>query len=237
MPSMTSRRLAPHAVPTRGMLGAGVAAAAAAAGLLATAAPASAAALYPQHYVLKGSTGYAVAEIQNALGIPADGVFGRVTKAAVIAFQKRDGIEVDGVVGPQTWGALFGSWTVSAYRPTYTPSYSSERSYAPATTPATSYAPVHTYTATRSYSTTTTTTSYSSSGGYSIPSSIVKCESGGNYGAVNPSSGAGGAYQILPSTWAAYGGTGLPQNASPAEQNAIAAKIYAAQGASAWVCR
>ena len=27
------------------------------------------------------------------------------------------------------------------------------------------------------------------------------CESGGNYSAVNPSSGAGGAYQILPSTW------------------------------------
>ena len=36
------------------------------------------------------------------------------------------------------------------------------------------------------------------------------CESGGNYGAVNPSSGAGGAYQILPSTWALYGGQGAP---------------------------
>jgi hypothetical protein len=75
-----------------------------------------------------------------------------------------------------------------------------------------------------------------SSGGYSIPASIVTCESGGNYSAVNPSSGAGGAYQILPSTWAAYGGQGLPQDASPAEQNAIAAKIYATQGASAWSC-
>ena len=37
------------------------------------------------------------------------------------------------------------------------------------------------------------------------------CESGGNYGAVNPSSGAGGAYQILPSTWRLYGGKGSPQ--------------------------
>ena len=36
------------------------------------------------------------------------------------------------------------------------------------------------------------------------------CESGGNYGAVNPSSGAGGAYQILPSTWELYGGQGEP---------------------------
>lgn len=75
-----------------------------------------------------------------------------------------------------------------------------------------------------------------SSGGYSIPSYIVQCESSGNYSAVNPSSGAGGAYQILPSTWAAYGGTGSPQSASPAEQNAIAAKIYAADGPSAWSC-
>lgn len=72
--------------------------------------------------------------------------------------------------------------------------------------------------------------------GYSIPASIVMCESGGNYRAVNPSSGAGGAYQILPSTWAAYGGTGLPQNAPPAEQDAIAAKIYAAGGPSQWSC-
>jgi hypothetical protein len=72
--------------------------------------------------------------------------------------------------------------------------------------------------------------------GFSIPASIVMCESGGNYSAVNPSSGAGGAYQILPSTWAAHGGTGLPQNAPPAEQDAIAAKIYASGGPSQWSC-
>lgn len=81
-----------------------------------------------------------------------------------------------------------------------------------------------------------TQTSYSSGGGYSIPSSIVQCESGGNWSAVNPSSGAGGAYQILPSTWAAYGGTGAPQDASHAEQSAIAARIMASQGPSAWTC-
>ncbi len=82
----------------------------------------------------------------------------------------------------------------------------------------------------------TTTPTSAASGGYSIPSSIVSCESGGNWSAVNPSSGAGGAYQILPSTWAAYGGTGSPQDASPAEQSAIAARIYASQGPSAWTC-
>jgi septal ring factor EnvC (AmiA/AmiB activator) len=73
-------------------------------------------------------------------------------------------------------------------------------------------------------------------GPYSIPSYIVMCESGGNYGAVNPSSGAGGAYQILPSTWRLYGGKGSPQDASKSEQDSIAAKIWAASGSGAWVC-
>ena len=81
-----------------------------------------------------------------------------------------------------------------------------------------------------------TPTAGDASGGYSIPAGIVQCESGGDWSAVNASSGAGGAYQILPSTWAAYGGTGSPQDASPAEQSAIAAEIYASQGPSAWTC-
>jgi peptidoglycan hydrolase CwlO-like protein len=73
-------------------------------------------------------------------------------------------------------------------------------------------------------------------GPYSIPTYIVMCESGGNYHAVNPSSGAGGAYQILPSTWAAYGGQGAPQDAPKAEQDRIAAEIWRDSGPSAWSC-
>ncbi|MGB7587876.1 MAG: transglycosylase family protein [Solirubrobacterales bacterium] len=73
-------------------------------------------------------------------------------------------------------------------------------------------------------------------GPYAIPTYIVMCESGGNYSAVNPSSGAGGAYQILPSTWQLYGGSGAPQGASKAEQDRIAAEIWADSGGSAWVC-
>lgn len=73
-------------------------------------------------------------------------------------------------------------------------------------------------------------------GPYAIPTYIVLCESGGNYDAVNPSSGAGGAYQILPSTWELYGGTGLPQDATKEEQDRIAALIYADSGTSPWVC-
>jgi septal ring factor EnvC (AmiA/AmiB activator) len=73
-------------------------------------------------------------------------------------------------------------------------------------------------------------------GPYSIPAYIVMCESGGDYSALNPSSGAGGAYQILPSTWALYGGKGAPHEAPKGEQDRIAAEIWADSGAGAWVC-
>ena len=72
-------------------------------------------------------------------------------------------------------------------------------------------------------------------GPYSIPTYIVMCESGGNYSALN-ASGAGGAYQIMPATWKAYGGKGLPNEASKAEQDRIAALIYADSGTAPWVC-
>jgi hypothetical protein len=64
---------------------------------------------------------------------------------------------------------------------------------------------------------------------------VIAHESGGNPSAVNPSSGAGGLFQFLPSSWAAYGGTGLPENASVAEQWAIAEHAQAVSGWSPWV--
>lgn len=78
--------------------------------------------------------------------------------------------------------------------------------------------------------------SWNDFGPWAIPEAIVMCESGGNFSALNPSSGAGGAYQILPSTWELYGGKGLPHQASPEEQHAIAAMIWADSGPAAWVC-
>jgi len=73
-------------------------------------------------------------------------------------------------------------------------------------------------------------------GPYSIPTYIVMCESGGDYSALNPTSMAGGAYQIIPSTWEAYGGKGLAHEASKSEQDRIAAEIWADSGPSAWSC-
>jgi peptidoglycan hydrolase-like protein with peptidoglycan-binding domain len=50
--------------------------------------------------------GSSVADLQRALGIPADGVFGRQTARAVRDFQRSHGLKADGVVGPATWAAL-----------------------------------------------------------------------------------------------------------------------------------
>jgi resuscitation-promoting factor RpfC len=71
-------------------------------------------------------------------------------------------------------------------------------------------------------------------GGGGFQSCVIAAESGGNAGAVNPYSGAGGLYGFLPSTWQALGFSGLPQNASVATQNAAFAREYAQSGASAW---
>ena len=66
-----------------------------------------------------------------------------------------------------------------------------------------------------------------------IPSYICQRESGGNYGAVNSSSGAGGMYQFMPSTWNAIAAAiapewiGVPpQNAPPAVQDQFAAYLW-----------
>jgi peptidoglycan hydrolase-like protein with peptidoglycan-binding domain len=49
----------------------------------------------------------AVAELQRALGIPDDGIFGPQTEAAVIAFQERSGLDPTGEVTVKTWLKLF----------------------------------------------------------------------------------------------------------------------------------
>jgi murein DD-endopeptidase MepM/ murein hydrolase activator NlpD len=60
-----------------------------------------------------GSSGALVAQVQKALSIPADGIFGLQTDGAVRRYQARAGLQVDGIVGPATWGALFPSATAA----------------------------------------------------------------------------------------------------------------------------
>ncbi|MDQ6969517.1 MAG: peptidoglycan-binding domain-containing protein [Mariprofundus sp.] len=54
----------------------------------------------------QGSRGREVIELQQALGIADDGVFGAGTKQAVEAYQKEHGLMVDGIVGSQTLAAI-----------------------------------------------------------------------------------------------------------------------------------
>lgn len=56
----------------------------------------------------KGTKGTPVKELQNALGLKADGYFGAGTEKAVKAYQRSKGLTVDGVVGPKTLAALKG---------------------------------------------------------------------------------------------------------------------------------
>ena len=65
---------------------------------------------------------------------------------------------------------------------------------------------------------------------------VAQCESGGNW-SINTGNGYYGGLQFLPSTWRAYGGTGMPHQASKAEQIRVAQKTLASQGPGAWpVC-
>ncbi len=75
------------------------------------------------------------------------------------------------------------------------------------------------------------------SGGFVIPYAIVLCESGGQNLPPN-SAGASGYYQIIPSTWKLFGGTGPAAYLAPkSEQDAVAARIWnGGKGASNWVC-
>lgn len=77
-----------------------------------------------------------------------------------------------------------------------------------------------------------------------LPAYICECESGHNYSALNASSGAGGMYQFMPSTWdgvarqIAPEWVGTPPHlAPPAVQDRFAAHLWAGgAGRSHWSC-
>lgn len=74
-------------------------------------------------------------------------------------------------------------------------------------------------------------------GPWAIPWAVVRCESGGQNLPPN-SAGASGYYQFMPATWRAMGGsTPHAYQASKAEQDRLAAKLWnGGRGARNWVC-
>jgi peptidoglycan hydrolase-like protein with peptidoglycan-binding domain len=76
-----------------------------------TAPPLAGTSLHPT--IRYGSRGPAVEELQQKLNqagatptLAVDGIFGPLTRTAVVAFQRAQGLEPDGIVGPLTWGRM-----------------------------------------------------------------------------------------------------------------------------------
>jgi septal ring factor EnvC (AmiA/AmiB activator) len=78
--------------------------------------------------------------------------------------------------------------------------------------------------------------SYGAGGGWSIPYSVVNCESGGQDLTPN-SAGASGYYQFMPGTWNDYGGYSQAYQAPKSLQDQRAQQVWnGGAGASNWVC-
>ncbi len=94
----------------------------------------------------------------------------------------------------------------------------------------------------RQHAATSSHRSSSNGSGSGVLGCIKQRESRGQYGAVNTSSGAAGAYQFMPSTWnntaRSAGRADLvgvnPANASAADQDAMAQHLLATQGLGPW---
>lgn len=144
-----------------------------------------------------------VSAAQSALGIPADGVAGPITRKAVRAFQRSKGLTVDGIVGPQTLAAL--GVTAGSGPAAKTRSADGDAATAAAATGDAS----------------------------PLLESIALCESGGDPAMVSASGQYRGKYQFDRETWASVGGSGDPAAASESEQDRRAQTLLSQRGASA----
>lgn len=63
---------------------------------------------------------------------------------------------------------------------------------------------------------------------------IARCESGGNPRAVSPGGTYRGKYQFSRATWRSLGGRGDPADASEAQQDRMALKLYRLRGTAPW---
>lgn len=159
----------------------------------------------------RGDRGAAVRQLQRALSVRADGIFGRGTERALRSFQRRHRLAVDGVAGPATLRALrLPARAASVRRKPRSSSTSSLSS-------------------TSSISSTPSTSSTSAQ-----LQRIAQCESGDNPRAVSSSGTYRGEYQFDRATWRSVGGHGDPARASEHEQDRRAAILLRRSHGSAW---
>ena len=156
--------------------------------------------------VKRGDRGPAVEQIQRKLGVSADGVFGPQTRRAVRRFQRQHGLLVDGVVGPETRRAL----GLPVFKAS---SVSRGGDDSGGAAPGVAPAPTRLPAALRR---------------------IAECESGGDPRAIGGGGRYRGKYQFTMGTWRAHGGKGDPIDASEAEQDRVALRLYRARGTAPW---
>jgi lysozyme family protein len=65
----------------------------------------------------RGMRGPGVKQLQRAVDVVPDGIYGPTTARAVRVAQKRNGVHVDGIVGPTTWQAISSPRSSSTTRP------------------------------------------------------------------------------------------------------------------------
>ena len=81
---------------------------------------------YPGFLIRQGARGDIVRQIQTCLnnlinsGLAVDGIFGPLTHAAVVNYQRANGLAPDGIVGPLTWANLMGRCTCAQIGPNRT---------------------------------------------------------------------------------------------------------------------
>lgn len=68
-----------------------------------------------------GSSGPEVKQLQEKLGLTADGQFGPGTEAKVKQWQAANGLTADGIVGPASWSKLMGAAPAQAAAPVAIP--------------------------------------------------------------------------------------------------------------------
>ena len=120
-------------------------------------------------------------------------------------------------------GAVVAAPAAQSTTQAYTAPAPQRQNYTPAQTPAPAPAP----------QANTRANAQPASSNAGVWDQLAQCESGGNW-SINTGNGYYGGVQFSQQSWNAVGGTGLPSNASKAEQIARAEKLKAIQGWGAW---